>query len=97
MAGTLTIAALLLNAGHWSRNLSLWHHPLGNPEWLVQYQNESLGISETLSNVVRNMALHVVTPSTKVNAFTGAVVRRVDEILGISTSEPLAEYRIPHS
>jgi Dolichyl-phosphate-mannose-protein mannosyltransferase len=77
LAGMLIIAALLLNAGHWTRNLSLWHHPLGDPKWLVQYQNESFGISETFSNVVRNAALHVVTPSERVNILTYSAVRRV--------------------
>ena len=87
LAGMLTIATFLLNAGHWTRNLSLWHHPLGDPKWLVQYQNESFGVLETLSNVVRNMALHAMTPSTKVNDLTGSVVRRVHEALGVSISE----------
>ena len=88
LAGLLIIVTLMLNAGHWTRNLALWHHPLGDPEGLVQYQNESFGITETLSNVVRNAALHVVTPSERVNALTESVVRRIHGVLGISIREP---------
>ena len=88
LAGFLVIATLMLNAGHWTRNLALWHHPLGDPKGLVKYQNESFGITETLSTVVRNAALHVSTPSERVNALTESVVRRIHAVLGISIGEP---------
>lgn len=88
LSGILVLAILLLNIGHWARNFGLWHHPLGDPQWLVQYQNESFGIPETLSNVVRNLALHLGTPSSKVNAFTEAVVQKLHGVLGISISDP---------
>ena len=88
LTGIMVLAILLLNIGHWSRNIGLWHHPLGDPQWLRQYQNESFGVSETLSNVVRNVALHLGTPSSKVNAFTEAVVQKIHEVLGIDINEP---------
>lgn len=77
LIGILALAILLMNIGHWARNVGLWHHPLGDPHWLRQYQNESFGMPETLSNVVRNVALHLGTPSSKVNAFTEAVAQKI--------------------
>ena len=88
LAGQLTIVTLMLNSGHWTRNLALWHHPLGDPEELVLFRNESFGIPETLSNLVRNVALHVVPPSDKANALIESVVRRIHRVLGLSTRDP---------
>ncbi|MBP8116507.1 MAG: glycosyltransferase family 39 protein [Nitrospira sp.] len=88
LTGMVVLASLLLNIGHWARNFGLWHHPLGDPQWLRQYQNESFGVPETLSNVVRNVALHLGTPSSKVNAFTEGIVQKIHEVLGIGINEP---------
>lgn len=88
LAGVLVLAVFLLNLGHWSRNFGLWQHPLGDPEWLRQYQNESFGVPETLSNVVRNVALHLGTPSSRVNASIETGVQKIHGMLGIRTSEP---------
>ena len=90
--GALVLVVFLLNVGHWSRNFGLWQHPLGDPEWLRQYQNESFGLPETLSNVVRNAALHLGTPSSKVNAFTEAVVRNIHHAIEIRLDEPLLTF-----
>lgn len=88
IAGVLALAVTLMNAGHWARNIGLWQHPLGDPAWLVQYRNESFGLSETLSNVVRNVTLHLGTPSSRVNAFVETGVQKIHEALGMSTNEP---------
>ncbi len=92
LAGVLVLAVFLLNLGHWSRNFGLWQHPLGDPEWLRQYQNESFGVPETLSNVVRNVALHLGTPSSRVNASIEAGVQKIHGMLGIRTNEPLLTF-----
>lgn len=84
----MVLAILLMNVGHWSRSVWLWHHPLGDPQWLRQYQNESFGIPETLSSVVRNAAIHLGTPSSKVNAVIESVVLKIHDKLGITISEP---------
>lgn len=88
LIGILALAILLMNIGHWARNVGLWHHPLGDPHWLARYQNESFGIPETLSNVARNVALHLGTPSSKVNAFTESVVQKIHGTIGISINHP---------
>ena len=88
LIGIMVLAILLLNVGYWARNFGLWHHPLGDPQWLVKYQNESFGMSETLSNVVRNLALHLGTPSSKVNAFTEALAQRIHSVIGLSIHHP---------
>ncbi len=87
-AWILFLGVLLMNGSHWARNFGLWRHPLGDPGWLARYQNESFGVRETVSNVVRNVALHLSTPSSRVNAFIEAGVEKIHSVLGISVSEP---------
>ena len=96
LAGVLMLALLVLNAGHWARNFDLWQHPLGDPERLVKYKNESFGMPETVSNVVRNVALHLGTPSSRVNASIEAGVQKIHGMLGISIGEPSLTYGHPN-
>jgi 4-amino-4-deoxy-L-arabinose transferase-like glycosyltransferase len=53
---------LLVNAGHFSRNLALFRSPLG-PHFYVQ--NEIFGLGPTVSNLIRNISLHTaIGPKT---------------------------------
>jgi hypothetical protein len=78
----IALTALMLNLPHWTRNLDTFGTPLG-PAKLGsadarndQLTNEAISPEILLSNVVRNLGLHVGTTSTRVNrALTSAVVR----------------------
>jgi hypothetical protein len=85
----LAIAAIVLtvNLGHHTRNFDLWGHPLvvdiDSP-----FVNKVFSVPVILSNVIRNMSLHVGTPSSRVNGWIHAGIRAVHVPLGISPSDP---------
>ena len=60
--------ALALNLGYLARNLSTFGHPFGPPKETALYPNATFTPATLLSNVVRNLALNVRTPSSRTNA-----------------------------
>jgi Dolichyl-phosphate-mannose-protein mannosyltransferase len=65
----VSLAVLLLNAGHSWRNVQIYGSPLGpGREGPFVYANEAFGPSALVSNSVRNIALHLGTPDARVNA-----------------------------
>ena len=70
------VAAIVLgvNLGHHSRNFDLWGNPLvvdvDSP-----FVNEVFSAGRDSSNVIRNISLHVGTPSTRVNGWIYAGIR----------------------
>jgi hypothetical protein len=85
----LAIAAIVLtvNLGHHIRNFDLWGSPLvvdvDSP-----FVNKVFSVPVILSNVIRNMSLHVGSPSSRVNGWIHAGIRAVHVPLGISPSDP---------
>ena len=67
LAQTASIILLVLgvNAPHWSRNVSLYHSPLGpsaeGPHGSYKYTNDMLSPRVLASNLLRNTALHINT------------------------------------
>ena len=51
---------LLINSGHFARNFDLFHSPLGDPSW--PYTNEVFSLPTFISNIVRNISLHLGLP-----------------------------------
>lgn len=59
------LVALLLNAGHWSRNYEAFEHPLGptdGPHNIGTYSVKNPSFNSTISILLRNMALHAHLP-----------------------------------
>jgi 4-amino-4-deoxy-L-arabinose transferase-like glycosyltransferase len=85
----LAVAAIVLmvNLGHHSRNFDLW----GNP-FVVDvdspFVNKVFSVPVILSNVIRNMSLHIGTSSTRVNGWIYTGIRAIHVPLGISVSDP---------
>lgn len=86
---------LLLNAGHWWRNLVLFDHPLGptaasSPDHhLGLYRNMVWGPAPLASNLIRNAALHAGTPFPATNTtLTEAIAGLHDRVLGLDPSDP---------
>jgi hypothetical protein len=85
----LAVAAIvvMVNLGHHTRNFDLWGSPLvvdvDSP-----FINKVFSVPVILSNVIRNMSLHVGTPSSRVNGWIQAGIRAVHVPLGISPSDP---------
>jgi 4-amino-4-deoxy-L-arabinose transferase-like glycosyltransferase len=62
-AGLVVVGiALMINAGHYVRNLSVYGHPLTDPKEQLVYVNEVHSFSMMLSTVSRNVALHFGFP-----------------------------------
>jgi hypothetical protein len=71
-AALIAVAAIMLNAGHFSRNLQLWGSPLG--PGTDAYVNAHIGLVPTLANIVRNVMMHAATPVEAINLRTAAIV-----------------------
>ena len=67
--------ALLLNSSHWTRNWEVFGHPFppSNPRDL----NAEVNVSVMWSNLVRHAALHLGTPSDRINAVTLDILRGI--------------------
>ena len=83
VAGALV---LLLNAGHFWRNVQLFGTPLSAGD--ESYVNEVFTPSAFVSNFVRNLSLHAGTPFAGVNEAMSVAVRRLHDVLGIAVNDP---------
>ncbi|XHX81082.1 MAG: glycosyltransferase family 39 protein [Stenomitos frigidus ULC029] len=82
------ILAILINSFHWGRNLELFHHPLGkSPDYIV-YTNRAFSIPLFLSNIIKNISLHLSTPSPSINRILINFLSFIHEILGVDISDP---------
>ena len=88
------VAAAPLVAGHFSRNQALYGNFTGPGSFLDggsrpnSPANAEVSLPIFLSNVVRNVALEVATPSPTLNAWLDAAVRVVHRWLGLSVEDP---------
>lgn len=97
----LSIAALVvltLNIGHYKRNFDLFHNPLSSGE--TSYSNDRLSVPVFVSNVVRNLALHIGTRWLSVNKSMEAGIYALHRMIGAdandcATTFPGATFEIP--
>ncbi|TLN04335.1 hypothetical protein FDZ74_14275, partial [bacterium] len=74
LSGITLLAVAALNAGIFSRNLALYGNPLG-PQEVIRYQsNQIYGVGVLVSNLVRNLAVHLGTIGPINRWLTQAVV-----------------------
>jgi hypothetical protein len=64
----IIILAVALNSGHFWRNYKLYGNPFSREGEL--YWNETMSARNLISNLVRNFALHLGTPSPYINRLT---------------------------
>lgn len=79
----IVIIALLLNAGHFWRNYHLYDHPLSTEAEC--YRNEDISAATLVSNILRNGALHLGTPSDRINRYQ---YRALQVVLGSQLNNP---------
>jgi hypothetical protein len=97
----LLLVVFVINAGHWSRNVQLYGSPLGpGREGPFRYANEAFGPSRLISNAVRNIALHICTPTERINGVLDDAISRLHGVLGIDindpkTTWPLTTFHVP--
>jgi len=79
--------ALLLNLPHYARNLAAFGSPLGPAEETRLYRNERFGAGVLVSNLSRNLALHLVSVSP-VNEVVEGAVGGLHEWLKLDVNDP---------
>jgi hypothetical protein len=77
---------LSLNFGHFHRNYKLFDNPLhsGNDP----YSNSFVSPGVVLSNISRNVALHLLTPSLTLNKYLVSVLDSLHKVLGVGIDDP---------
>ena len=79
-------ACLVLNFGHYTRNLSLFGSPIGPRVAMVT--SDVISPSSVLSNIARNIGLHLGTPSWRVNFGIDSAIREFHRVLNIDINDP---------
>jgi hypothetical protein len=83
------VLALLLNAGHWTRNYCTYHALLGPPFMPdLDQRTGTLHPAAVVSNVVKNLALHLGTSSERWNSTLNQGIVRLHRGLGIDVDDP---------
>jgi 4-amino-4-deoxy-L-arabinose transferase-like glycosyltransferase len=77
--------SLLLNINHYLRNYNLFASPLGEPGG---YRNEILGVNILISNILRNLALHIGTPIGLWNGIANKLIQIIHIFIGVDVSDP---------
>ena len=84
------LLVLAINSGEYIRDYSLYKNPLG-PLVASQeygYNNEIITPASITSNIIRNIALQVSTPSERVNNYLYKIVHKIHAVIGISENDP---------
>ncbi|MFQ3616993.1 MAG: hypothetical protein SNJ57_17185 [Cyanobacteriota bacterium] len=90
---------VLLNAGHWWRNIHAFGTPLGVSGSATR--NHLFTVAGFLSNLLRGISVHLVLPFQPLNEVTEQVVIWLHQsVLGLSVNDPRTtllgqEYRLP--
>jgi hypothetical protein len=87
---TMVLIAFVLNAGHYLRNQELYDHPLGpgqedRPEF--KYAADLWSPAAAASGVIRNLGLHLATPSERFNSSAEAAIIVLHGLIGIDASD----------
>jgi hypothetical protein len=85
----VAVTALVLNLGHYTRNIRSFGHPLNpGPVDLFDNLNETVSPSAIFSNALRDIALHAVVPSDRLTAVVQRAVEAVHSYLNIDVNDP---------
>jgi hypothetical protein len=75
----------LVNIAHYLRNYNLFASPLGEPG---DYKNEVMGINILISNLLRNLGLHIGTPIGLWNGITNKLIQIIHIFIGVDINDP---------
>ena len=79
----IIIVALFMNLGYYTRNFDLYDHPYPK----LHHLTNGLTLPSFISSIVRNMGLHLGTPSKSVNDVMYRISRLIHKILGVATND----------
>lgn len=86
LAGTI---ALLINTPHLTRNIKTYGSPFGpSAENKYEYTNEMHTLPLIFSNILRNMAIHIGTPTENLNILTRKCLGGVHRLMGLDLNDP---------
>jgi len=86
---------LALNAGYFARNMEGFGHPLGDFAMQKELQNEEISPRVTVSNLLRNLALHASLPPrpSSVKAYANRLMIWVHDRLGMDVSDSVCTWQ----
>ncbi|MCJ7435395.1 MAG: glycosyltransferase family 39 protein, partial [Anaerolineales bacterium] len=87
----IVILTMALNTPHYIRNCDLYGNPLGPGREApvgFDYANNIFTAPALVSNIVRNIGVHLGTPYSTVNEFVESQIYKFHEIIGISANDP---------
>lgn len=95
----ITLLVFLINLGHEIRNIDLFGHLLASGE--EKYTNDVFGISVLISNIIRNISLHIIIPTHLLKDVIERCIRLIHKFLGVGMNDPRttwsgAEFHLPH-
>lgn len=91
------LVAGAVNAGHYARNTAVYGSPFGPPaDHGYAYGAETLAPASIASTLVRNIALHVATPSEHLNVYLQRALERGHRVLGLDLDDPRVTWRGEH-
>ena len=85
-AGGLAIL-LLFSVGHFSRNLKVYGSPF-NPAEVALHGDQPRSARTVISNLTRNLSLHLGSPSPHVNKATALTIATLHDLIGADPNDP---------
>ncbi|MGV0024563.1 hypothetical protein [Phormidesmis priestleyi] len=88
--GAIGLLVLAVNLGHYFRTYDLFGSPIsgGPPEMAREYKMEVYSIQSFVSNVIRNLAIHVGTHISLINGKVNGAITVIHKFLGFDPSDP---------
>jgi hypothetical protein len=88
--GTIALLVLAVNLGHYFRTYDLFGSPIsgGPPEMAREYKMEVYSIQSFVSNVIRNLAIHIGTQIGLINGKVNGAITVIHKFLGFDPSDP---------
>ncbi len=84
------VIVLAINSGEYFRDYSLYKTPLG--PWVASqeygFNNNIITPASITSNIIRNLALYLSTPSDRINQYLDKLVQKIHNSIGISENDP---------
>lgn len=84
----IVVIFLIINSGHFFRNISLYNNPLGISNESPSWNNEVLNIHGFTSNTIKNLSLNLSLPNKATNELTSKVVHKIHKYLEVTPGDP---------